>query len=94
MSALEALAAGVPILVSEGIPVGQLAAPANAGKVVPCDPDLFSKAAIQLLADPPLLSAMGQQGRKLARENFDIQVISRNLLDQLQHISETGVPKI
>jgi glycosyltransferase involved in cell wall biosynthesis len=92
MSALEALAAGVPVLTSPGVPVGQAAESAGAGRVSHCTPEAFAQATLELLADPDRLKTMGQRGRELVRQRFDISVIARRMVEQLRAIVDTGRP--
>lgn len=92
MAALEALAAGVPVLVSEGVPVGRWAEEAGAGRIVTCKREAFQQAAMELLSTPEQLRKMGQNGIKLAREVFDIRVVTRQMLSQFEAIVATGRP--
>jgi glycosyltransferase involved in cell wall biosynthesis len=92
VSAVEAMAAGVPILVSVGVPVGRWAEQVGAGRVVPCTPNAFAKAAVEILSDHSTLKEMGKRGRELARERFDISVVARQMLAQYESIIETGKP--
>ena len=43
MSAVEAMAAGLPILVSEGVPIGRWAKSAGAGRIASCTVDFFRR---------------------------------------------------
>jgi glycosyltransferase involved in cell wall biosynthesis len=92
MSALEAMATGVPILVSEGIPIGKWAQIAGAGRIVPCATDAFQQAAIELFSKPEELKAMGHRGKNLAFRHFDISVVARQMLAQCQAIVTTSRP--
>lgn len=92
MSALEAMAAGLPILVSDGVPVGYWAEKAGAGRMVPCMRDDFKRAAREMLSDPKLLKEMGNKGQALARQQFDIEIIARQMLAQYQAILSQGKP--
>jgi glycosyltransferase involved in cell wall biosynthesis len=92
MSALEALAAGTPILVSDGIPVGRWAQIAGAGKVVTCTKDAFQKAVIELFSNPEQLEEMGQRGQNLIMKNFDIGIVGIQMLAHCQAIMSTGWP--
>ena len=92
MSALEAMAAGVPVLVSEGVPVGRWACMAGAGLVVASTSSAFRKAALELLSSPEQLKAMGQAGQDLARRRFDVDVVARQMLAQCEAIVATGWP--
>jgi glycosyltransferase involved in cell wall biosynthesis len=88
MSALEALAAGVPILVSTGVPVGRWAAAAGAGQVVPCDAHSFGHAASELLEQPLKLQDMAQKGKQLAISTFDVSAVAQQMLAQYDAILE------
>jgi glycosyltransferase involved in cell wall biosynthesis/O-antigen/teichoic acid export membrane protein len=91
-SALEAMAAGVPVLVSDGIPIGCWVNKAGAGRVVPCKSELFQSAAIELLSKPELLRRMGVSGRRLVHNYFDIKTIAQGTLNQYEAIIATGKP--
>ena len=86
MSALEALAAGVPIVASTGVPVGHWGAKAGAGRMVSCTVEAFTRTTKELLADPQQLKAMGTRGRLLVRQEFDIEVVAQRMIKQLQGI--------
>jgi glycosyltransferase involved in cell wall biosynthesis len=92
MSAVEAMAAGLPVLVSDGVPVGQWAQKVGAGLVVPCTKASFQQAALELLSRPDELVLMGKRGRELAQERFDISVVTRQMLAQFESIVATGHP--
>lgn len=92
MAALEAMAAGVPILVSGGVPVGKWAQRVGAGRVVPCTKISWQQATLELLSRPEQLRAMGRRGKTLVGEHFDIEVVARQMLAQYQAIVTTGRP--
>ncbi len=92
MSAVEAMAAGLPVLVSDGVPVGRWAVQAGAGRVESCDAQAFARAVAEMLVDPSQLAQMGANGRALVREKFEIRAVTRHFLDQFQAITETGRP--
>lgn len=92
MAAVEALAAGLPILVSEGVPVGHWAEAAGAGRTVPCSAESFRQATRTLLVRPEQLKTMGRRGQLLVCRQFDSLVVARQMLAQFQSIIETGRP--
>jgi len=92
MSAVEAMAAGVPILVSEGVPLGRWAEKAGAGRMVPCTVEAFTKATLELASEPERLKVMGSRGRELVTQQFDITVVARQMLAQYNSIVTNGHP--
>ena len=92
MAAVEAMAAGVPILVSENVPVGRWAEQAGAGRAAACNPTEFARAAIEMLDDRQALEIMGRRGKELARQRFEINTVAEQMLRQYQSIVTTGSP--
>lgn len=87
MSAVEAMAAGVPVLLSEGVPVGRCAEAAGAGCMVAATPDAFTEATTTLLLDPARLKRMGECGRALVRDRFDVSRTAATMLAALEAIA-------
>ena len=92
MSAAEAMAAGLPILVSEGVPIGHWAELAGAGRIVPCTVDAFRTVTCELLALPDQLKEMGKRGQELVRQRFEISSVAQQMLAQYKSIIELGQP--
>jgi glycosyltransferase involved in cell wall biosynthesis len=88
VSASEALACGLAVLTSDGVPVGKWAESAGAGMRVSTAGDEFIKTAISLAREPDKLSLMGRNGRDLAREMFDIKKSGALWFAHLQEISK------
>ncbi len=68
---VEAMAAGLPVIVTEAVGAASIVASAGAGRVVGGDPNAIATALAELLADPPLCRALGNAGRRVARESFE-----------------------
>ncbi len=92
MAAVEAMAAGLPVLVSDGVPVGRWAEEAAAGRMAACTAQAFARATCELLSAPGQLKAMGERGQALVRCQFDIPIVARQMLAQYQAIVRTGRP--
>jgi glycosyltransferase involved in cell wall biosynthesis len=92
MSAVEAMAASLPILVSDGVPIGHWAELAGAGRVVPCTADSFRRVTCEMLAQPNRLSEMGKRGQELSRQKFEITSVAQQMMAQYKSIIETGRP--
>jgi glycosyltransferase involved in cell wall biosynthesis len=91
-AALEALAAGVPVLCSDGIPMGIWADKVGAGKVVKCDSEAFQRAAFELISDLDRLEKMGKVGAEMVQMKFDVSVVAQQMLRQYETIIATGSP--
>lgn len=89
VSACEALACGVAVLTSDGVPVGRWAEQAGAGMRISTAGDEYIRAAITLAREPDRLAAMGRNGRNLAQRQFDIRNTGALWLDHLRDITET-----
>jgi glycosyltransferase involved in cell wall biosynthesis len=92
MAALEAMAAGKPVLVSGGVPVGYWAEQAGAGRIAYGDSQSYSKLAAELLNNPNKLGEMGRLGRRLVQQKFDITTVAKQMLENYRSILETGRP--
>jgi glycosyltransferase involved in cell wall biosynthesis len=92
MAAAEAMAAGLPVLVSDGVPVGRWAEEAGAGRRVACTAEAFARATCELLSAPGQLKPMGERGQALVRRQFDIPAVARRMLAHYQAIVKTGRP--
>lgn len=76
----EAMAAGVPVVVSERVGVAADVAGARAGLVVPIDPVALAAAIARLLDDPTQRAEMGARGRALARARWSAPAVARAML--------------
>jgi glycosyltransferase involved in cell wall biosynthesis len=92
-SAAEALAAGLPILVSDRVPVGRQALAAGAGCIAPPEAAAFARAAREMLDQPDRLKRMGERGRELARREFDLPVVGGRMLAHCREIGAAGRPR-
>ena len=90
MVALEAMAAGVPLIVSDSVPIARWAHSAQAGRMVECNTVSFVNLALDLLSQPAELKRMGQRGRELVQQRFDIRIVSQQLLTQFESIVQSG----
>src|SRR5262249_18375982 len=66
----EAMARGVPVVVSEGVQAGDHVRRAGAGRVVPLQVEALAETFEELLADARARSRMGQWGREYVRTNL------------------------
>ncbi len=85
MAALEAMACGLPVVVSKGVYLYPEIQKAGAGLVVEGEPEGLAAAIEVLLRDPCLRARMGEAGRQLVRERFSIERVA----DQMRLVYRT-----
>ncbi len=85
ITVLEALAAGVPVLISPacGLPI---IASANAGVIAPADPDAIAAALREMLADTDLQQERRANARQLARDHFSWDAVAAQIEAVYQEI--------
>lgn len=67
---VEALAAGLPVIITEPAAVSEAMGAATAALVTPCDAAAIANAIRQLIANPPLQQRLQQNGLQLTRDYF------------------------
>lgn len=81
MTIIEALSAGVPVIVTESAALAPYILAKNAGLVVPDNnPEALSLAIRQLLNDPKLLKVISLNGRNAVLKDFSIHEVTKQLL--------------
>lgn len=92
LAAVEAMACGLPVLLSEHVPVGRWAEEAGAGRQVACTPEAFAKTCDEMLSNQTVLNEMAERARSLAFQRFDIDKVVKRLFTQYQAILSNGKP--
>lgn len=80
MAAVEAMAAGVPVVISDQVGVHDVVREYAAGLVTRCDAQELAHALGRLLDDEPGRRRMGENGRRLVRDRFTWPRVGRELL--------------
>jgi glycosyltransferase involved in cell wall biosynthesis len=86
MSVVEALAAGVPVVVTQTCP-WQDVETARCGFWVPQSAEAIASALLRLMADPAAARAMGERGRVLARTRYSWDSIARAMADRYEAVA-------
>jgi glycosyltransferase involved in cell wall biosynthesis len=76
----EAMAAGLPVVVSDRVGIAPDIAEYGAGLVVPIDPGAIADALERLLSQPALRAAMGQRGRELVGARYSGPAVAEAML--------------
>jgi glycosyltransferase involved in cell wall biosynthesis len=80
VAAVEAMAAGLPVVISDRVGIYREVAAAGAGLVVPCQEEAVADAVLRLAGDSALRGELGARGRDLARRRFSIVAMTDNLV--------------
>lgn len=86
MSGLEALAVGVPIITTKGIPVGHIAQSAGAGIVVSASAESISEAVVNYLLHPNLSQEAGERGKLLVKNVYRQDLIAERALSYYEEL--------
>lgn len=81
IAAVEAMNAGLPVIVSDQTGIHREVAEARAGLIVPCYTDALAEALGLLLRDSGTRGAMGRNGRDLAHQHFSVRAVVRSTIE-------------
>lgn len=83
---LEAMHFGLPVVLTPGVGVAPNVEKAGAGLVVPKEKEPLAAALIQILQNKDLASKMGEQGKKLVREEFSWPEIAEQFVKEYNNL--------
>ncbi len=86
VAVLEALRAGVPVLLSPQVGLAKATAEANAGLILPPDTQAWADTITALLENPERLRAMGENGRHLSENEFSSAGVARRMRDHYRKV--------
>ena len=81
IAVIEAMAAGLPVIISDRVNIWQEVQAGGAGRVIPCDATPLADQILDLLDHPEAAQHMGQKGRALVKERFQWPRIGRSLAE-------------
>lgn len=79
MAVLEAMASGIPVVITESCGLAQIVQTAEAGLIVGQDDDSLTAAVRQLLSDPAGAQRLGSNGRSVVRTERSMGAIAEKL---------------
>jgi glycosyltransferase involved in cell wall biosynthesis len=85
-AAVEAMLAGVPVLLSEHVGICREVAADGAGVVVPLQVEAIAEALKRMLSDPEGLREMGRRAAESARRRYDIRVVAQMMATAYEDI--------
>lgn len=79
IAALEAIAAGVPAIISPDVQLGSFVANTGTGEVTATTPARLAATIVRVLSDGDLRSRVAREGRRVARATFGIETVGPQL---------------
>ena len=79
IAVIEAMACGLPVVISDQVNIWREVEAASAGLVTPCEAGQTATAMLELLDNPELAGRLGQNGIKLVREQFQWTTVAITL---------------
>jgi glycosyltransferase involved in cell wall biosynthesis len=79
VAVVEAMACGVPVVVSDQVNIWREVVGAGAGAVVPCEAAALSDAVRAMLDDPARRAETGRRGAQFARDRYDHRRVAAEL---------------
>ena len=83
----EAMAARLPVVVSDQVAIHKEIAEAGAGLVVPCDAAKLADALVVLLSDQQNRRAMGLRGEAFVRRQYSSEAVTQQLIDAYNEVA-------
>lgn len=84
LAVAEAMAHGVPVLISPNVGIHQEVTDASAGRAAACTVDAVAQAMREMLDDPEGLACMGENGQRLVRERYSPGLVARLLVAEYE----------
>lgn len=90
MAVLEAMACGLPVVITERVGIFEDVADAKAGIVIKPDTEGLILALRELLHSPQRCRQMGEAGKRLVREKFSLDSVAEKMIDFFGSIVASG----
>jgi len=86
IAAAEALAAGVPCILTDRVALTEYLRTNESALVVPCDSSAIAHAICRLLSEPETRARLAKRGKHLAAERFSLQSVGESLVAEYDKI--------
>jgi len=87
IAAAEALAAGVPCVLSDQVALSDYLQNNDSALIAPCDSSAIANALCELLSKPEMRARLAKRGRQVAAKYFSLQAVGESLVAEYNKIS-------
>lgn len=91
MAVVEAMACGLPVVISDRVNIWRDIKEAGAGVVAPCDANEVARAVVGLLNDEEAVVRMGARGQGLVQEKYAVEKVAKQMLGIYERVA-AGLP--
>jgi glycosyltransferase involved in cell wall biosynthesis len=88
LAVIEAMAVGLPVIISDKVNIWREVQAGEAGRVIPCDAKALADQILDLLDHPEAAAHLGQRGRSLVESCFQWPRVARSLAEAYERIIE------
>ena len=86
MAVVEAMACGLPVIITKGVGISKEVEKAGAGIVIEKDKKQLTEAILKILENPQLGKKMGENGRKLVETEFSSEKVAEKWIEEYSNL--------
>src|SRR5205085_5930214 len=86
VAVVEAMAVGLPVVISDRVDIHAEVTAAEAGLVVPCAVEPLARALLRLLTDPCERARLGRRAREVALTRFSWHAVAEEVLSMYREV--------
>ncbi len=86
LAAVEAMACGLPTIISDQVGIHKEIAASKAGIVIKADPKQLAEAIMALLDNPKMCKSMGRNGQQVVKDRFAPDKVTDSMIDAYQSL--------
>lgn len=91
IAVVEAMACGLPVVISNKVNIWREVAKAEAGIITDCDASQVAEAILGLIDDPELRIKMGEKGERLVQKNFTWSKAAEKMIKVYTKITQVNI---
>jgi len=91
IAVVEAMACGLPVVISNRVNIWREVAEAGAGVITDCDPSQVAEAILELVDDRELRMKMGKNGKRLVEQNFTWSKAAEKMIEVYTEIRQVNI---